>query len=302
LLPILSSPRCVTPLGLTIEDTHAAIARGERVIRQGRIEILNEPGVDRVTQLARLVTAGLELSSFDEILLATSKGPADHWLTGTYSHPIGLHTTFPATRIFSSACASGLVALTYAHQLVVNKLARRVLVVAAESSFHQIFISCFSRLGVLASDGEPCKPFDESGAGFVLSEASACVIVESKEPSAGDIELHQTTMLSDALHLTSHRENGSTFRRAIRNVRGGLSIDRVHAHATGTRADAIELSAIRAELGEVEVESHKAFIGHTLGASGLLAAVLSMKACARGTVILAAGFGGAVAAASIRRA
>ena len=60
-------------------------------------------------------------------------------------------------------------------------------------------------------------------------------------------------------------------------------MDWVHAHGTGTRLhDPMEWDAIDAALGPlgpaVPVYSHKGALGHTLGASGLVAVVLNCLA------------------------
>ena len=304
---VLEQVACVTPLGLTLDESLASIQAGRRVVNQGRVSLQRETDVCRVTQLATHVVSQLDTTNVDTTLFATSKGPADDWCSPTrpWTQTIGLHTPFRADLVFSSACASGLIALIHAGLMLRAGVATRVLVVASESSFHPVFTGCFARLGVLAPPGEPCKPFDPGGTGFVVSEAAAAVVLSLKRPVEGDVVLHRSAMLSDAFHLTSHRPDGSTFRRAIREVSQGQSIDRVHAHATGTHADAIELAAVRAELGKVDVWSHKAFIGHTLGASGLLATVLSARTMPRtmhgAEAILAAGFGSPVAAVSLVR-
>jgi 3-oxoacyl-[acyl-carrier-protein] synthase II len=59
-----------------------------------------------------------------------------------------------------------------------------------------------------------------------------------------------------------------------RMLEGGC--DLVHAHATGTAvSDPVELSAIVAAGHRGYVYSHKAALGHSLGAAGMVAAVIN---------------------------
>ena len=88
----------------------------------------------------------------------------------------------------------------------------------------------------------------------------------------------------------------------------------VHAHATGTAHDAYELRAIRAACGnQADVFSHKGWLGHSLGAAGLVSVVLSAQCHARGQTLtgvpvppgsasltIAQGFGGHVAIVRLR--
>jgi 3-oxoacyl-[acyl-carrier-protein] synthase II len=137
-------------------------------------------------------------------------------------------------------------------------------------------------------------------------------------------------MAADATHLTGSDPTGQALRRMLTHVHGSRQIDVVHAHATGTEAhDPIELAAIEATCAadlRPSVYSHKGALGHSLGASGLVGVVLNCKmhregivppnvrttqplACARvqissrsqprrvrRSIVLAAGFGGAMAA------
>jgi 3-oxoacyl-(acyl-carrier-protein) synthase len=299
---------CTTPLGDTLDLTLRAIEQGERVVDEGRVKSLNDQS-PRVWQLARCVIQQTNEVEVDFTLLATSKGDADVWMT--QGRPPTLAPSLAPSSIdlggaspvltFSAACASGLVALAHAMWMLRAGHASRIRVVACESSFHPMFKGCFKRLGVLAEKGSPCEPFHPDGKGFVISESAACVVLGNRKPRAGDIVLQDATLLADAFHLTSHRADGSTFARAIENLSKNGIADRVHAHATGTQADAVELSAIRQTLGDVEVWSHKRYLGHTLGASGLLATVLSCATMKQCEIVLAAGFGSPVAGVMLKR-
>lgn len=245
----------------------------------------------------------------------------------------------------SAACASSLHALIRAAMLLQHGDADRAIVIGVESSLHPAFIESFKRLGVIANPGGPCRPMDERRSGFLLSEAAACVILERRKAQPGEITLDGYAIGADASHLTHTDANALALKYMLTRVMAGRSPDLIHAHATGTVAnDAIELTAIESVLSGVNVRpdqsasvpptiySHKGALGHTLGASGLVAAVLnvmshrhgtvpgnvntahplrttagrieqaSVKRAVRQSLIIAAGFGGATGVVGLRTA
>ena len=87
----------------------------------------------------------------------------------------------------------------------------------------------------------------------------------------------------------------------------------VHAHATGTAHDRYERAAIRAVAGPtVPIFSHKRWLGHSLGAAGLLSVALSALCHRRGllpggeaftgnhSITVAQGFGGHIGVVGLR--
>jgi 3-oxoacyl-[acyl-carrier-protein] synthase II len=262
-----------------------------------------------------------------------------------------------------AACASGCHALGRAALMLACGEAKRAVVVAVEASVHPLFVGSFGRLGVLSRCGV-CRPMDRRRDGFLLSEAAAAICVESAPTASGDIVIDRWAMGADASHLTASDPTGAATERLLRQVIGRGSfdsdaIDMVHAHATGTPMnDATELAAIDRVLGEYAasktcafsygresplgdlqrhelarplVYSHKAALGHSLGASGLVAVAINCmchrndivpgnihttepldathvmidagikRRPIRRSIVLAAGFGGATAAVALRK-
>ncbi len=238
---------------------------------------------------------------------------------------------------FAAACASGLQALIYGDYLIQTNVCDRVLVVGAESSLHDIFIATFKRLGVLARPEIGCRPFDRRRDGFLMSEAAAAVCLESddlKSKSQKGVYIHRTALASDPYHLTGMDESGQSIRYLLTQV-DAASSDFIHAHGTATiSADPIELAAIEAFAGSNRpvIYSHKSALGHTQGASGIISTVINVLAHEHGIIppntnttdpiahrhvridsnavertveqstILAAGFGGTLAAISLKNA
>jgi 3-oxoacyl-[acyl-carrier-protein] synthase II len=296
------------------------------------------------------------------LVVGTSKGPMDCWITplphmstATYVigglQPAGLGDLASSLAgelgirgprlTYCGACASGLHALARAGLMIRSGEASHALVVAAESSLHPLFLASYQRLGVLAGP-EGCRPFDQRRTGFRVSEAAAAIFLSACDPNLSTsptlqfpIILDRAAIAGDATHLTNPDPDGQTLAHLIRTVLAGQPCDLIHAHGTGTIAnDPVELSAIEACLPasgpKPLLYSHKAALGHTLGASGLISAVLNCLAHRDGIIpgnirttspmavrrvrlgaqptqsriarslALAAGFGGSMAAACLK--
>jgi 3-oxoacyl-[acyl-carrier-protein] synthase II len=245
----------------------------------------------------------------------------------------------------SAACASGLIALIRAAMLLESGQARRALVVATEASVHPLFLASFTRLGVLPKPGVGCRPFDLHRDGFLMSEAAAAVCLQAAgqdglaASAASDSRrtlIDRYALGADATHLTGSDPDGRVLRHLINKVTDNRPIDLIHAHGTGTPAnDPIELavleSAFESAIQTPCLYSHKAALGHSLGAAGLVSIVLNTLAHqnhtvpgnvrtthplptrhvtlsptaihrpVRRSIALAAGFGGATAAVSLVR-
>ncbi len=241
----------------------------------------------------------------------------------------------------SAACASGLLALIRAALLVQNGDADRALVVAVEASVHPLFIASFRRLGVLPRPGVGCRPFDNQREGFLMSDAAAAVWLERADiATPGElppVAIERFALAEDATHLTGADPSGRVLRSVIDRCIANEPLDLIHAHGTGTQLnDAIELAALDDAAARFEsppeIYSHKGALGHSLGAAGLVSVLLSCHSHLEGLIppnirthdpmptdrlrlelkalrrpvnqslALAAGFGGTIAAVTLRSA
>jgi 3-oxoacyl-[acyl-carrier-protein] synthase II len=354
----------LTPLGTDADSTWAALLAGKFITDHSLVPLARAPGQERVAQIA-LATAQEALASArwtqshvsdpqTALVVATSKGPVESWLQGPITPAGGSDPVFGLAEVsttlasalrlgagprltLSAACSSGLHALIRAAMLVRSGEARRALVIAAESSVHPLFLASFKRLGILPPPNHGCRPFDRNRAGFLMSEAAAAVCIEASGPAdrGPGVFLDRFALAADATHLTGTDPAAGALRYALRRVIDGRPVDLVHAHGTGTEMnDELELRVVEEELPSGTEDppvlySHKAALGHSLGAAGLVAVVLNCLAHRQGTVppnprtqsplpttrvifsthpvrravrrstVMAAGFGGAVAAVSL---
>lgn len=251
------------------------------------------------------------------LVVGTSKGPIESWITpalqllgqdnvyglADVATDVARDLSFGrgARLTVSAACATGLHALIRASILLESKAATKVLVVAAESSLGPLFTGSFKRLGVLATDA--CRPFDQHRSGFLMSEAAAAVCLESAsmlspspctqgegrgEGSAqlAPIFIENYALGADATHLTGGDREGESLRHLLQTVLASRPVNFIHAHGTGTQInDATELAAIESVLDQpCPIYSHKAALGHSLGAAGLTAVVLNSLVHATQTI------------------
>jgi len=197
----------------------------------------------------------------------------------------------------SNACASGLAALVQAARMLERGDADAVLVAGADV-LADFTLAGFSCLGALSP--RPCRPYDASRDGLSLGEAAAAMVLVRGDDAAGRALAAVTgwAITNDANHITSPLCTGDGLRasieQALRRARLAPSeIDFVNGHGTGTiQNDEMEAQALHSVFGNrtPPVSSFKGYIGHTLGAAGLVEAALCVRAMQASTVPASLGF------------
>lgn len=202
----------------------------------------------------------------------------------------------------SSACATGGHAIGEAFEMI--KAGRCDVVVAggAEATITPLGVSGFAAMRALSNrNDEPTRasrPFDRDRNGFVCSEGSGVVIMESlasaqKRGARIYAEVCGYGQSSDSHHITLPHPDGEGASLAMNNAlaSAGLHPDKIHyinAHGTSTPAgDIAESKAIENVFGrrkDLWVSSTKSMMGHMLGAAGAVEAALSALAVHRGVV------------------
>jgi 3-oxoacyl-(acyl-carrier-protein) synthase len=184
----------------------------------------------------------------------------------------------------SGACASGLFALIQAARLLARGAAEAVLAVGVDVLSDFVLAGFTS---VAALDPQPCRPYDASRAGLSLGEgAGAAVLAHPKAwPDRELARLAGWGAANDARHITAPSRDANGLSHAIRLAlaRAGLApaeIGYINGHGTATLYnDAMEAKAISHIFGKATpVSSFKGYLGHTLGAAGLIEAVLTVAA------------------------
>ena len=196
-----------------------------------------------------------------------------------------------------SACAAGAHNIGEAGRLIRDNVADVMVAGGCEMSTDRLCISGFSAAKALSRrNDEPKKasrPWDKDRDGFVLGEGAGIVVLEEYEHAKKRgakiyAELIGFGMSSDAYHFTAPKPSGEGFVLAMNNAlrESGVSYEAVayiNAHGTSTPAgDPIEALSVKNAFGEhayrLAVSSTKSMMGHTLGASGAIEAIITALA------------------------
>lgn len=200
----------------------------------------------------------------------------------------------------SAACASSLVALHCAIQMIQSGIIDAAIVGGGEEKLTHMHFLEFSALGALYGLSgrerpahETSRPFDAERDGMVLGEGGGMIVIEREglaRARGGLVHAFVTGMGACNNHLSMVESASATQEVAIgasfRGVPYGPdAVDLVECHATSTRqGDVEEVRALKAffkSTGRTVITSFKSQIGHTLGASGinsLIRGVMAMKA------------------------
>jgi 3-oxoacyl-[acyl-carrier-protein] synthase-1 len=143
-----------------------------------------------------------------------------------------------------------------------------------------------------------CKPFDAARDGLTLGEGAATIILGiTNENSLPDncITVKAGAISNDASHISGPSRTGEGLYRAIMRTLEGVdtaNLAFINAHGTATpfndEMEAIALS--RACLEHVPVNSFKGYIGHTLGAAGLIETVVCSLSLINAQLVKCLGF------------
>ncbi|KRE80167.1 beta-ketoacyl-ACP synthase II [Arthrobacter sp. Soil763] len=196
-----------------------------------------------------------------------------------------------------SACASGTEAVHMGLDLIRSGKADVVVCGGAEAAIHPMPIAAFASMQALSRRNDDpehaSRPYDRDRDGFVMGEGAGALVLEAEEHALARgariyAELAGTSVTADAYHITAPDPEGLGATRALKAAMfdGRIQAEdvvHVNAHATSTPVgDKPEYTALKAALGShvdnVAVSATKSQMGHLLGASGAVEAVLTVLA------------------------
>ncbi len=284
-------------------ETLAAMRNGESGLRYsdefamhvGRAEVKMTDGYSRfesfiIEQIQNVVAeSGIDLSSDDvRLVVSTTKGNIDYLALDCDNI---IDKTFIDTSvqsvadyfkckntpiIISNACISGVSAFVVARWMLVTEKCKHV-VVAGCDALCEFITSGFASFKSISE--RPCRPYDENRDGLTLGEAAAAIVLTTDESmaDAAHIRLAGGAVSNDANHISGPSRTGDGLYFAISNAMNEAGVTRedigfLNTHGTATRYnDEMESKAVAwAELTDKPLNSLKGYIGHTLGASGVV--------------------------------
>tara|TARA_B000000460_G_scaffold126829_1_gene89415 strand:- start:237 stop:1451 length:1215 start_codon:yes stop_codon:yes gene_type:complete len=196
----------------------------------------------------------------------------------------------------TTACAASNQAMGEAVSVIRRGAADVMLAGGTEAGISLLGLSGFAVMRALSTrNDEPEKasrPFDAGRDGFIPSEGSVIMVLESLEHAIGRganilAELAGFGSTSDAGHPVQPEESGvsaaAAMHIALNDAQVSLNqVDYINAHGTSTPLnDALETVAIKRLFGDlahkIPISSTKSMIGHSLGAAGSLDAAACVK-------------------------
>ncbi|MDH6168733.1 3-oxoacyl-[acyl-carrier-protein] synthase-1 [Variovorax boronicumulans] len=188
----------------------------------------------------------------------------------------------------STACSSSAKVFASAERLIRLGLADAAVVGGADTLCGSVLFG-FNSLELVSN--EPCRPFDAGRNGISLGEAAGFALVERVQTGASASPLHLLGYgeASDAHHMSTPHPEGLGAERALDEAlaRAGLApeaIDYINMHGTASQKnDEVEGALVARRFpATTHASSTKGFMGHTLGAAGIVEAVISLLAIERG--------------------
>jgi 3-oxoacyl-[acyl-carrier-protein] synthase-1 len=184
----------------------------------------------------------------------------------------------PAVTV-STACSSSAKALALGARWLRQGLVDAVVVGGVDALCESILFG-FAALQLVS--GEPCRPFDTARQGISVGEAAAFALLER---GGGSLCLLGHGESNDAHHMSSPHPQGLGAERALDAAlaRAGLQatdIDHLQLHGTASaRNDEVEAALVARRYGpQVHASAGKGLTGHTMGAAGLLQALMCLLA------------------------
>lgn len=194
----------------------------------------------------------------------------------------------------TTACATGTQAVGEASEYIRRGAADVVVAGGVEALIRDYAIGGFSAMRALPvnfndNPQAASRPFDAKREGFIFSEGAGALILESLEHAQTRgariyAEIVGQASSADGYHVAAPDPEAAGPKRAMRWALedAGLQpqdVDYINAHGSSTPLnDATETKAIKEVFGEhaykVAISSTKSMIGHAMGASGALEALV----------------------------
>ena len=203
----------------------------------------------------------------------------------------------------ATACASANNAIGDAFRSIQHGDSDVLVTGGTEAAITQMGLSGFQNMKALSlrndNPSAASRPFDAERDGFVLSEGAGLLILEDFEHAKARgariyCEVLGFGASADAGHITAPDEHGAGARHAMSEALQDAKLNPsavgyINAHGTSTPlGDKAETVAIKHVFGNdahsVSISSTKSALGHTLGASGGIEMVVTVKALVDGVV------------------
>lgn len=236
-----------------------------------------------------ITESGIDATSSNTIfILSTTKGniealgqvpDAQIYLHYSAAKLQAYFKAFHQPLVVSNACISGSVAQMMAKRMLAAGLYQHAVVIGCDILSGFVFQG-FQAFHAIASSA--CRPFDKNRNGINLGEASACMVLSVSGKKKTGLQISGAAASNDANHLSGPSRTGQELANAIslalaESGKQIAEVGMISAHGTATvYNDEMEAKALAlAGLENVGLHSLKSFIGHTLGAAGIIESIMA---------------------------
>jgi 3-oxoacyl-[acyl-carrier-protein] synthase-1 len=188
----------------------------------------------------------------------------------------------------ATACSSSAKVFASAERLLRSGLADAALVGGVDSLCGSVLFG-FNSLELVSA--QPCRPFDVARNGLSLGEAAGFALLESITVDKTAPRLIGYGESADAHHMSAPHPQGLGAQLAVSGAlgRAGLDaadVDYINLHGTASpQNDAVEAALVARLFPQTTLASStKGWTGHTLGAAGIVEAVVTLLALERGQI------------------
>ena len=246
-------------------------------------------GPNRVALLLGTSTASIGATEEAYRKLEADGGFADDMLRPDLHNPHSLSAFVAAVLdlqgpclTISTACSSSAKVFASAERMLRLGLADAAVVGGVDTLCDSVLFG-FNSLELVSR--MPCRPFDANRDGISIGEAAGFALLEHAAVAPGKPRLIGYGESSDAHHMSTPHPDGRGAELALRAAlaRAGVEpvqVDYINLHGTASiKNDEVEADLLnRVFTARTRASSSKGYSGHTLGAAGVLEAVITLLA------------------------
>jgi 3-oxoacyl-[acyl-carrier-protein] synthase I len=188
----------------------------------------------------------------------------------------------------STACSSSAKVFASAERMIRLGLVDAAVVGGVDTLCDSVLYG-FNSLELVSPDR--CRPFDVARRGISIGEGAGFVLLERVDTDPTALRLLACGESSDAHHMSTPDPHGAGAELALRDAltRAGLDmahVDYINLHGTASlKNDTMEAALVeRLFPTTTRVSSTKGLTGHTLGAAGVVEAIVALLAIREGFV------------------